>query len=99
MTELDFSFEESPWELTLGSLMQIKKLSASRFLTLMEGENEDAVEDALTDLEANRITLDISGLPKAPAVGEAAVRLRREEQLVKQGTLLAALEENDPLRL
>ena len=99
MTELDFSFEESPWELTLGAAMKSKKLSASRFLTLMEGESEDAVEDALLDLEENRITLDISDLPKAPAGGEAAVRLRREEQLVKQGTLLSALEENDPLRL
>lgn len=99
MTELDFSFEQSPWELTLGSLKNQKSISANRFLTVMEGESEDAVEDALLDLEENRIALDITDLPKVPAAGEAAVRLRREEQLVKQGTLLAALEENDPLRL
>ena len=99
MTDFDFSFEESPWEMTLGALMKTKRISASRFLTLLEGESEDAVENALADLENYRITLDISDLPKATAVGEAAVRLRREEQLVKQGTLLTALEENDPLRL
>lgn len=99
MTDFDFSFEESPWEMTLGALMKTKRISASRFLTLLEGESEDALEDALADLENYRITLDISDLPKAAAIGEAAVRLRREEQLVKQGTLLTALEENDPLRL
>ena len=38
-------------------------------------------------------------LPKFSADGEAALRLRREQQLVQQGTLLQALEENDPLRL
>jgi len=57
------------------------------------------VEEALMDLEQKEITLDISDLPRAAGTGEAAVRLRREEQLVKNGTLLTALEENDPLRL
>jgi RNA polymerase primary sigma factor len=33
------------------------------------------------------------------ASGEAARRLREEEQLVRQGKLLTGLEENDPLRL
>ncbi len=92
-------FEESPWDLTLRGLSKGDKLSAARFLTLMESEDEYAVEAALLDLETGGIALDISDLPKAPAVGEAAVRLRREEKLVEQGTLLSALEENDPLRL
>lgn len=95
----EFIFEESPWELTLNSLKRGGSISAVRFLTLMEGETESAVEDALLDMEERKIRLDISDLPKAMLTGEAALRLRREEQLVQQGTILTALEENDPLRL
>ena len=95
----EFVFEESLWELTLSKLRQGGSLSAVRFLPLMEGEEESAVEDALLDLEQRKITLDISDLPKAAGTGEAAVRLRREEQLAKNGMPLASLEENDPLRL
>jgi RNA polymerase primary sigma factor len=41
----------------------------------------------------------VSDLPKLGAVGEAAIRLRREEQLAQSGDLLQNLEETDPLRL
>ncbi len=99
MSELDFSFDETPWELTLAGLRRGEKLSAVRFLTLMEGEDEQMVEDALMDLDDLRVALDISDLPKTAGTGEAAVRLRREEQLVRQGTLMAALEDTDPLKL
>ena len=95
----DFVFEESLWELTRSKLRRGGNLSSIRFLTVMEGEDEAAVEDALLDLEQMGVALDISDLPKAAGDGEAAVRLRREEQLVKSGVLLSALEENDPLRL
>ena len=95
----EFVFEESLWELTFSKLRSGSQLSAMRFLTLMEGEDETAVEEALMDLEQREIALDISDLPRAAGTGEAAVRLRREEQLVKNGMLLTALEENDPLRL
>ena len=99
MTRIEFDFEESVWDLTRNSLKNGGNFSAGRFLTLMEGESEDAVIDALQDLQERRIRLDISDLPKFSADGEAALRLRREQQLVQQGTLLQALEENDPLRL
>ena len=95
----DFVFEESLWELTFSKLHKGGNFSAVRFLTLMEGEDESSVEDALLDLQQLQIAIDISDLPKAAGTGEAAARLRREEQLVKAGTLMAALEENDPLRL
>ena len=91
MNDFDFSFDESPWEQTLAGLKRNGKLSAVQFLTLMEGEEEQTVEDALLDLEDLRVTLDVSDLPKTAGTGEAAVRLRREQQLVQQGTLLAAL--------
>ena len=99
MNDLNFTFEQTPWELTLEQLRRGDTLSAVRFLTLMEQEEEEAVMDALTDLDARGITLDISDLPKAAGTGEAAVRLRREEELVGQGSFLGALEPNDPLRL
>ena len=95
----EFVFEESPWELALNTLRRGGSISALRFLTLLEEETEAAVEEALLDLEERRICLDISDLPKGAGAGEAALRLRREEQLVKSGSLVASLEENDPLRL
>ena len=95
----EFTFEDSAWELMLRGLRRGGSMSAVRFLTVLEGEEEAAVEDALLDLEQMHIRLDISDLPKASGTGEAALRLRREEQLVQQGTLPVALDENDPLRL
>lgn len=95
----EFVFEPTAWELTLENMERGSVFSGVRFLALMEGEEEAAVEEALLALEEKRILLDVSDLPKAGGIGEAAVRLRREEQLVKDGTLLQNLEETDPLRL
>lgn len=99
MNDLDFTFEESPWDLMLDTLVSGGKLSAARFLTLMEGEDEGFVEEALADLEARRVALDVADLPKPAGTGEAAVRLRREEQLASGKKLLESLDVNDPLRL
>ena len=99
MNDLNFTFEESVWEQTLGQMSRGDTLSAVRFLTMMEQEEEDTVMDALMDLDNMGITLDVSDLPKSGGNGEAAVRLRREEELAKQGSYLGALEKNDPLRL
>lgn len=99
MTELEFSFETPGWLRVLEQLPRSGSLSAVRFLTLMEGEGEPQVEEALLYLESAGIRLDIADLPKPGATGQAAVRLLREEQLVREGTLRQNLEENDPLRL
>ncbi len=96
---MEFTFEETPWELTLRNLNAGDSLSAARFLTLMEGEEEVALENAFLDMEERGIALDITDLPRSVATGEAAVRLRREEQLVSQADFKTALEENDSLRL
>ena len=96
---MDFAFEPAPWELALEEIEDGGSLSAVRFLTLVEGEEEAEAEEALRTLEQRHIMLDISQLPKAAGTGEAAVRLRREEQLVKEGDFVQALEETDPLRL
>ena len=97
MTE--FVFEPTPWELTLENIKRGSEFSAARFLTLMEGEEEAQVEEALLALEEKDVILDISDLPKPALVGESAVRLRREGQLVRNGTLLEKLDQNDPLRM
>ena len=95
----DFVFEATPWELALDELHTGGTLSAVRFLTLLEGESEEAVEDAFTDLADVRVALDISELPRTLGTGETAVRLRREAELVKNGFDWAVLEPGDPLRL
>jgi len=94
-----FSFEQTPWELTLETLRQGGSFSAVRFLTLLEGEDEQAVEDAFQSLEDLSISLDISELPRPSFSGETGKRLAMEEKLVQQGNLLNGLSEGDPLRL
>lgn len=99
MNQLDFCFEESPWERALDALRPGGSFSAARFLTMMEPEAEDAVEDALALLEEKNILLDISDLPKLSGSGETAARLAYEQRLVRENALPQGLEENDPLRL
>ena len=95
----EFVFDSPAWMSVLETIEEGSTFSAVRFLTLMEGEDEASFEDALLYLEQRDILLDVSDLPKLGAVGEAAVRLRREEQLAQSGDLLQNLEETDPLRL
>lgn len=97
MNNLDFSFEASPWEEYLDSVSD--NASAMTLLTLMEGESEEDFEDALSELEQRAVALDISELPKPMLTGEAAVRLRQEEQMAEKGLNISDLEANDPLRL
>ena len=95
----DFTFDANPWDLALEELEDGSVVDAVRLLTLVEDASEEETEDVMLELEERRITLDIRNLPKPSGNGQAAVRLRREEELVKNGTLMTALEENDPLRL
>ena len=99
MIDLEFAFEKAPWEDQLMALRPGDQISAMRLMTLLEGESEETVQNVLLELETRHIALDINGLPRGFGSGEAAVRLRREAELVKNGTLLTALEEIDPLRL
>lgn len=97
MNELEFSFEAAPWEEYISNVTDTA--SAVTLLTLMEGESEESFEDMLFQLEDRMVMLDISDLPKPSGTGEAAVRLRQEEQLAQKGLSISALEKNDPLRL
>ena len=99
MNDLEFSFEQTPWESYLMTKGMGDTVSAVTLLSMLEGEDEQQLEDALQDLETGCMILDISGLPKVGGTGEAAVRLRREIQLARNGLRPDTLEENDPLRL
>ena len=92
-----FTFEETPWEQALEHCDGA--MTAGHFLALTEGESEDSWEDAFLALAERNILLDLTDLPKSAGIGEAALRLRQEEQLAASGDLLTGLEENDPLRL
>ena len=99
MNDLEFAFGQSPWEEYIDSLPRGGVTSAAGLLAMLEGEEEQAAEDALQAIEEKEISLDISDLPKVSGVGEAALRLRQEEQLVQKGLNIRDLEPGDPLRL
>ena len=97
MNNLEFAFDISPWEGYRRGLQMGDVISAARVLALVEGEQE--LEEALQDLETGAMVLDISDLPRPGGIGEAAVRLRREQELVSNGLHPEDLEQTDPLRL
>ncbi len=99
MNDLEFSFQSSPWEEYLDRLCPGQSVTAGTVLTMLEGDEWESMEDALHYLEDRGIFLDISDLPKTGATGEAALRLKQEEQLAGRDMDLSTLEETDPLRL
>lgn len=92
-------FGDSEYEKLMDALNPGDTLSAAALLTALDGEGEDTLQEAFDRLLEKRVTLDISDLPKGSGTGEAALRLRREAQLARDGLLLVALEEPDPLRV
>lgn len=96
---MDFTFEESPWELFSRRVQKGERVSALRLLTVLEGEDDTLVEEAFDTLSEKQALLDLADLPKREAAGELGSRLAWEEKLTRQGKLLTDLEENDPLRL
>ena len=92
---LDITFEDE----YLPQLPDGGSVKAETLLTALSGADEEMWEQALTELEQRRIALDISGLAVQEPGGEVSLRLRREQELAKNGNLLTALEETDPLRL
>ena len=97
MNNMEFTFDTAPWERLLETAED--SVSAAQLLSLLEGIGEDEYEDAMQMLEDRGIIPDISDLPKPPSGGEAALRLRQEEQLVAKGLHPHTLEDGDPLRL
>lgn len=96
---IEFEFGPDAWDELLLTLQPGTAVDAVRVLAALESTDEERTEQAFEDLEQRHIKLDITTLEKLPATGEAALRLRQEQELVQQGTLMKGLEEADPLRL
>ena len=94
-----FSFEASAWELYLDKIKHGTTIPAAKILTLLEGETEDAVEDAFAALEEMHVFPETDELPPVELSGDAGKRLQLESKLCKGGSLLMGLPEGDPLRL
>ena len=99
MIELDVTFNDRPLETLLASLKRGRTLSAVRLLTLSVGEDEQTFIDALEVLEEKCVALDLAGLTVPPAGPEAAVRLRMEAKLAREGMQWERLDPTDPLRI
>ena len=99
MIDMDISFGDSPWEAWMDHKRYGDSLSAAQLLTFLEEETEEGVEDAFAALEDRGLKLDVTTLPSRQFVGQAALRLRQEEQMAKENMALKDLGPNDPLRL
>lgn len=96
---MEFTFERSPWEQLVDRLHPGDQVSGLECLKQIETLSEEEAEEALLALEERGIALNITDLPPCGNDGEAALRLKLERKLAKNGQLIAGLEENDPLRL
>lgn len=98
MNDLEFEFEESPWEQYVNTLPAGECVSARNALAMLENLEEDAALECLEALDEMQIHLDIADLP-AFSAGQAALRLKQETEFVRDGMRLHSLESGDPLRL
>jgi len=99
MMDLEFSFEEAPWEAFLRTKQMGDTVTAGSLLALLEGEEEESLLDALDHMEQACMHLSVEDLPRPALTGEAALRLRQETELARRGIRPELLEEGDPLRL
>ena len=95
---LDFEGGFDP-ESVFGGLAYGQSLSGAELLTRTDDRSDEEMEEIFASLADNGVTIDLSDLPRNLGSGEAARRLREEEQLAQSGKLMTGLEENDPLRL
>lgn len=94
-----FSFEATPFELACQGLRFGDSIDALRLLNLLEGEDEEAVEEAFAALLELGVDIRLDSLPQSQASDQLQTRLELERKLVRQGDLLRDLPENDPLGL
>lgn len=95
----DFVFEQAPWEAYLRSCKNGSVISGWNLISMLEDEEDDAVEDAFSILTVKKLQLDLSGLPQMSAGSNTAQRLQQEREYVTGGLKTALMEETDPLRL
>lgn len=95
----DFVFEQAPWEAYLRSCKNGSVISGWNLISMLEDEEDDAVEDAFSILTVKKLQLDLSGLPQMSAGSNTAQRLQQEREYVTGGLKTEQMEETDPLRL
>lgn len=95
----DFVFEQAPWEAYLRSCKNGSVISGWNLISMLEDEEDDAVEDAFSILTVKKLQLDLSGLPQMSAGSNTAQRLQQEREYVTGGLKTELMEETDPLRL
>ena len=95
----DFVFEQAPWEAYLRSCKNGSLISGWNLISMLEDEEDNAVEDAFSILTVKKLQLDLSGLPQMSAGSNTAQRLQQEREYVTGGLKTALMEETDPLRL
>lgn len=95
----DFVFEQAPWEAYLRSCKNGSVISGWNLISMLEDEEDDAVEDAFSILTVKNLQLDLSGLHQMSAGSNTAQRLQQEREYVTGGLKTALMEETDPLRL
>lgn len=95
----DFVFEQAPWEAYLRSCKNGSVISGWNLISMLEDEEDDAVEDAFSILTVKKLQLDLGGLPQMSAGSNTAQRLQQEREYVTGGLKTALMEETDPLRL
>ena len=61
---MDFQFEQSPWEAYLTACQKGASVSAWSFISMLEGEDDEAVEDAFQIIGEKQLVLDFSSFPK-----------------------------------
>lgn len=96
MNDLEFTFDEAPWQALLDETRG-SSVSALTLLTLLEGEEEETAREVLESLDEQGTSLDLTELKPRPD-GQAALRLKQELSFARGGGDIHSLDENDPLR-
>ena len=95
--DLEFAFEENVLQAFLHTVKPGSAVQAETLLGLADQTGREDLEEALTYLTEQHISLDVGNL--SAETGASANRLKMEENLAKQQDMTCGLEENDPLRL
>ncbi len=95
---LPVDFEPSALELTLSVLGPGDTLAAERLLLMLDGQDDETVEQTLEDLAHRHVSIRVEQLPAAQGPALLAARLDLERRLASQGKLMSGLPAQDPLR-
>lgn len=95
----DFVFEQAPWEAYLRTCKAGANISAWNLISMLEDEDDEAVEDAFSIISMRNLQLDFSTLPQLDLGKQMSLRLKQEAEYVQNGLATEQMEEHDPLRL